>query len=329
MNKEVIILTVPFWDVEDQTERSNNIGYCLTSMEKYVAWHNSRSTKFDIEIMVANLGENINPSYPLEMHLPHHDLKYKFEKPTRLNSLFLELYSQGYNYVGMCDPDLILFEHDYQKVFDSIEFNFSSENMITYGFARTKPELRTHVYDEYKYTQSQHIHNHPLIKEAKEHAEYWGVCGGCFFMGLETWVGVGGFNEDYRVYGFDDVDFTQRFRLMGYEVIINSAIFYHLWHPTVISTATEEELIRYEYELKYWRLHREFYKVEMDKDKDFNLLKHITPSLIDIHPCPETLQPSTFEFSYDHGRHPIDSFPMAFKRQMEIVPNDKVFYTIN
>lgn len=319
---EKIILTVPYWDVENQPERKRNIGYAVQSLKSYAEYHNRNASFYELEIMPVNLGVSSCSDYPNDFHIPH-ITDYAFDKPTRMNSLFLYLYEKGVKWVGMVDPDLILFDNGYHDLFLSIEQQLEWNTMLTYSFVRTKPQLRELLPNWTYNTLS--FHTHPLILEARDYYEDWKVCGGAFFMSLERFVSLGGFNEDFRVYGFDDVDFTQRFLLNGGEVISTPTVmFYHLWHPTVIQTSTVDEIERYEYELKYWRLHREVFKVEIEKPIDERRkLQHTSPRFSNY--CYGL---NDIEFSYDHGKHPITSFPLAFQRQMGLV-NDDVFYSIN
>lgn len=330
MTKEKIALVIPFWDIEDQPERCENLKYSYDSITRYSDYHNSNtSNKFIIDVLLINLGESINNEYPQALHIPHSGLEYKFEKPTRMNSAFQYLYEKlNYKWVGMCDPDLILFESYYNSMMKSIESHLVHNTMLTYGFTRTKPELRNYL--DLTKSNTEYLSDHNLIKESDQYTEWWGLCGGMFFMNLMKFITIGGFNENYRVYGMDDVDFTQRFQLHENKVLIfNDVRLHHLYHQRVISSISESHLDRYEYELKYWRIHREKFKTEILKPhSDRIIYNHVTPRF-NRYSRLENINSNQQEFNYNIGKHPIESLPLNFQYQIGYKLNTEFHYNIN
>ncbi|AFF28169.1 gp171 [Sphingomonas phage PAU] len=325
-----IAFTIPFWNVGNEKERLENIGYVKRSCDNFADYFNKNNKNdFKIDVILANLGEEINPLYPEARFYQHTGLKYRFEKPTRMNTLFLDLLEEGYDFVGMCDPDIILFEEYFEKLTKNIEDNLDYFSMLTYSVARTKPELRKDLILETR--EFQHLSNHELIIESNAQAENWRVCGGAYFMSLEFFRDLGGWNEDYRVYGMDDDDYTFRFELTGGSVVTDtSIIWHHLWHPTVLGTAPDYELERYEYECMYRRLSKDVYEEQIKShlcDRT-NRLEHLSDRFNKAYSYPDSFikaAKTNNVFSYEIGKRSIETMPIEIKRKLGLVNDDKFY----
>ncbi|AFF28168.1 gp170 [Sphingomonas phage PAU] len=316
-----IALTIPFWNVhKSEKERSENIGYCMKSLNKYAKWHNERSKNTKLDIILCNMGEEVHPLYPEARFYQHTGLKYRFEKPTRMNTLFLDL--DEYKFVGMCDPDLIVLESNYERLFETLEYELDLDVMLTYSFVRTKPELRELI--STSDFETQHLENHPLILEANRYSEAWGICGGIFFMGREAFIKVGGFNEEYRVYGMDDVDFTNRFLLNDYIVKkFPEVLFHHLFHPRTLENSDEAELERYKQELTYWYINKKNFEEQIEIPKSDRLVRnHISERFLELAKRDENFLEHEVKFTTDLTKFDLTRFPEKFQRQIGILKDD-------
>lgn len=327
INKEKIALVIPFWNIEEQAERCENLQFAINSLKNYVNFHNSKDDgKFHIDLIPVNLGKYTHPVHS-DCYFIEHNLKYRYDKPTRLNSLYSRLYDNYYAFVGMCDPDIIIFNDNYDSLFNSINDNLNHDTMLTYGISRTKPELRNYL-DLENHTID-NLKSHPLINEASEHPENWGLCGGVYFMSLNKYIELGGFNEEFRVYGFDDDEYTFRFKLNGYKVLeFPDITWYHLWHPTVLGGANDIEIVRYEYECQYIRnLKNVYYKqIELSLEKRTDKLNHITPSFLYKFNYNKSSTINQHPFSYDIGRRSIDLIPITIQNKIGLRKNETFYF---
>lgn len=324
-----IALIIPFWDVEDQKERSENIAFSEKAWKSFSKYCDDNLIDLKIDVMLYNLGKKPHKEYPHAEHLKHTGFGYRFEKPTRMNNAFIDIHKKGYQYVAMSDPDIIIFEEQYDNLIKTITRSLNPETMITFGFARTKPELREYLNDLNS--------EHPLILEANPHYEKLPFCGGFFVFDVESFFKLGGFNEDFRVYGFDDVEFSNRWRMQGFKISSNKLPLYHLWHPTVLGTAEDSEKARYTHELKYWRLNLTYYHrwLRLRSPKAKSLGKIPIPPLIYLSPTiynytkdfHESHNINTIPFRLDYGTIDLYTLPVFLQKSWGLIPSPEFYAT--
>lgn len=316
-----ILLIIPFWNVENQKERSENINFCYKAWNDFSDFCRNKRHGVSIIIRKYNLGEHPHPDHPYAQFISHEHLTYRFEKPTRMNRAFGDIFLDhpDISYAGMVDPDIIILPDQFNKLYQNILTKLSPDTMLTYGFSRTKPELR-----EYLNHETHTINPNPLLAESDPYYERMPFAGGLFFIHLNSFINCGGFNQNFRVYGFDDVEFTNRWKMNGNKVSCTHIKLYHLWHPTVLATAGHSEIERYSYELKYWRKCLSYFQKWERLKKKYPPLRYISPIFQRYGIF--FAEGNTIPFDYNYGKVDLLKFPKYILKSWGLIPNDESFY---
>lgn len=128
---------------------------------------------------------------------------------------------------------------EYEKVMDDKTIALG----VRHDIEMFPEELDFEKYDSYVVQRDFRI---PQLRQIEKIYNPWRLCSGCnVCFPTDKLKEVGGWNEDYEHYGYDDYEVCLRMVMAGCEIIAcEEAYGYHLKHPLRESTAKNEAILK-------------------------------------------------------------------------------------
>ncbi|AFF28167.1 gp169 [Sphingomonas phage PAU] len=297
-----IAIVVPFWNLSETRYKALQI--CWANLENLKKSFDK--SKFDSELDIFNFNlsstkENEANGLRIDstIDLVVDKVSTSFDKSIRINEMIMYIKNLGYDFVMMMDSDILIDRNSYSKLFKI--FNTSNVNeLYKFNMVRTSEKIYKEfdknglfLHDSYKDSKDICL---CLNSENKKTRYITGIDGDIFFN-IDRFIKAGGYNENFKVWGFEDCEFVKRFKSDIDNKVRNSMItIAHLWHVTHTSTAPVEENEYAKLQVRYFRNVEKF----MKKNKGSKIIYSAFNS--DIVPTIE------FKHSISNSRYKISSY---------------------